>query len=292
MVNRAGSIIVFVFLLSLITLTVSCRQHRIPKSITFKRSLKTNGGLSEDNKNSKIETSQKSQYLSDSLSRIYIPAPLSDCSEQIIYRRAYILSYNRETKLPNWVGWHLTSEHTEGPYKRINIYLEDITVPIPRATDEDYQDPNWSHGHMCPAADNKWDSIAMRESNLLSNICPQHASLNSGLWNVIERNCRKWAQKYGDLFIVCGPLLLNKEHTTIGNNRVVVPEAFFKVILRLNPKPTAIGFVVRNNEGKKKKDQYVNTVDEVERITGIDFFPALPDDIENEVEAYANIEDW
>ncbi len=292
MTNRAGSKIVLIYFLSLITLTVSCRQHRIPKSITFKRTLKSNGGLSEENKNSKREMSQEPHYFSDSLSRIYIPAPFSGCSEQVIRRKAYFLSYNRDTKLPNWVAWHLTTEHTEGPYKRINIYLEDNNVSVPRATDEDYQNSNWSHGHMCPAADNKWDSIAMRESNLLTNICPQHASLNSGLWNVIERDCRKWATKYGDLYIECGPVLLNREHETIGKNKIVVPEAFFKVILCLNPMPKAIGFVVRNNEGTKKRDQYINTVDEVERISGIDFFPALPDDIENEVEAYANLDDW
>ena len=64
------------------------------------------------------------------------------------------------------------------------------------------------------------------------------------------------------------------------------------MILRLKPKPTAIGFVIRNNEGKKKKDQYINTVDDVERITGIDFFPALPDDVENEVESNCNLNDW
>ena len=64
------------------------------------------------------------------------------------------------------------------------------------------------------------------------------------------------------------------------------------MILRLKPKPTAIGFVIRNNEGKKKKDRYINTVDDVERITGIDFFPALPDDVENEVESNCNLNDW
>jgi endonuclease G len=72
----------------------------------------------------------------------------------------------------------------------------------------------------------------------------------------------------------------------------VVPEAFFKVILRLTPEPAAIGFIVRNNEGKKKKDQFVNTVDDVERITGMDFFPALPDSIENSVEATASLYNW
>ena len=145
---------------------------------------------------------------------------------------------------------------------------------------------------MCPAGDNKWDRKAMRETFLLTNMCPQDRSLNSGLWNRIEMDCRKWAKKYGDIYIVCGPVLLNREHETIGTHHVVVPEAFFKVILCLRGTPKAIGFIIRNNEGKKKRDQYINTVDEVERITGIDFFPSLPDKIENEVEANANINDW
>ena len=67
---------------------------------------------------------------------------------------------------------------------------------------------------------------------------------------------------------------------------------FAPISFKLNPKPKAIGFIIRNNEGTKKRDQFVNTVDEVERITGIDFFPSLQDDIENKVEAYSNIKDW
>lgn len=225
-------------------------------------------------------------------SDIELPKSIDNRSEIILKREAYTVSYNKDTKIPNWVAWHLTSEHVDGENKRTGGYQEDIEVPKPRATKEDYDSTKWSHGHMCPAADNKWDRKAMKESNLLTNICPQDRSLNSGLWNAIERNCRKWAVEYGDLYIVCGPVLLNREHETIGVNKIVVPEAFFKVILCLNPMPKAIGYIVRNNEGTKKRDQYVNTVDEVERITGIDFFPALPDEIENEVEAYANLDDW
>lgn len=207
-------------------------------------------------------------------------------------RKSYTLSYNSHTKCPNWVAWHLTAEHADGDCPRDNNYYEDEDVPSPKATNDDYRGSGWSRGHMCPAGDNKWDSEAMRESNLLTNICPQHASLNSGLWNVIERDCREWAKKYGEIYIVCGPVFLNKEHETIGKNKVVVPEAFYKVILRLNPPPAAIGFIVRNNEGKKKRDQYINTVDDVERITGIDFFPALPDSIEDAVEAQVNLKEW
>ena len=223
---------------------------------------------------------------------IEIPAPLYGNNEIILKRKSYIVSYNKETKIPNWVAWHLTAENTDGDLKRTGGYQEDKDVPIPRAKKEDYKNTKWSHGHMCPAGDNKWDEIAMRESNLLTNICPQDRSLNSGLWNKIEQDCRKWAKKYGDVYIVCGPVLLNRKHETIGENKVVVPEAFFKVILCLRGTPKAIGYIVRNNEGKKKRDQYINTVDEVERITGIDFFPKLPDDLESKVEAYSNINDW
>ncbi len=244
----------------------------------------------EENRNESNEEPISSVKISNS--SIEIPSSPTDIQEQILVRKAYTVSYNKETKCPNWVAWELTSSHADGDLPRDSKYYEDEDVPFPRATNDDYRGSGWTRGHMCPAGDNKWDVNAMRESNLLTNMCPQHASLNSGLWNVIERDCRKWAKVYGESSIVCGPVFLNREHETIGMNKVVVPEAFFKVILRLKPEPSAIGFVVRNNEGKKKKDQFVNTVDDVERITGIDFFPALPDDIENVVESTANLKDW
>ena len=228
----------------------------------------------------------------DSALTLYQPAPSSHVSEQIVNKKAFIVSYNKDTKMPNWVAWHLTAEHTDGLYRRMAKFHEDEDAPPPRATNEDYKRSSWSRGHMCPAGDNKWDENAMYETFSLVNVCPQEAKLNSGLWNRIEQDCRSWARKFGDIYIVCGPVLLRREHETIGQNKVVVPEAFFKVILCLQDKPKAIGFVVKNNAGAKKKDQYVNTVDEVERITGYDFFPALPDSVEEKVEAYSNINDW
>ena len=224
--------------------------------------------------------------------QLEVPAPLKNWNEIILHRKGYVVSYNPDLKIPNWVAWHLTAEHADGDVKRFNGYLEDEDVPFPRATPKDYKGSGWSHGHMCPAGDNKWDSKAMRETFLMTNMCPQNRSLNSGLWNRIEMDCRKWAKNYGDVYIVCGPVLMDRKHETIGVKKVVVPEAFFKVILCLQDTPKAIGYIVRNNEGKKKRDQFINTVDEVERITGINFFPSLPDDIEAKVEAYTNLNDW
>ena len=213
--------------------------------------------------------------------------------EQILKRTGYVASYNKTTLLPNWVAWHLTAERTEGSAKRSGVdFAEDTEVPEPRATDWDYYNPGYDRGHMCPAADNKWSKKAMEESFLFTNMCPQNGNLNRGDWNEMEMACRKWAKKYGDLYIVCGPILYKGKHKTIGKNKVVVPEAFFKVVLRTGDDPQAIGFIYKNTSGNRPKDSYVNTVDEVERITGIDFFPSLPDDVEKNVEATADIANW
>lgn len=228
----------------------------------------------------------------DSIFEICKPAPLDGIPEQIIKQKAYIVSYNEGTKIPNWVAWHLTSDHSDGPVGRINAFYEDIQVPAPRATLEDYKGSGWSRGHLCPAGDNKWDSEAMRQSFSLINVCPQDASLNSGLWNSIEIDCRNWARKFGDIYIVCGPVFYKGEHQTIGNNGVYVPEAFFKVVLCLNGEPKGMGIVVKNNLGSKKKDLYYNSIDQVERITGMDFFPLLPDDLEDEIESNIDRKLW
>lgn len=213
--------------------------------------------------------------------------------EQILKRTGYVASYNKTTMLPNWVAWHLTAERTEGSAKRSGVdFAEDTEVPEPRATDWDYYNSGYDRGHMCPAADNKWSKKAMEESFLFTNMCPQNGNLNRGDWNEMEMACRKWAKKYGDLYIVCGPILYKGKHKTIGKNKVVVPEAFFKVVLRTGDDPQAIGFIYKNTSGNRPKDSYVNTVDEVERITGIDFFPSLPDDVEKKVEAECDLGLW
>lgn len=213
--------------------------------------------------------------------------------EQILKRTGYVASYNKTTLLPNWVAWHLTAERTEGSAKRSGVdFAEDTEVPEPRATDWDYHNSGYDRGHMCPAADNKWSKKAMEESFLFTNMCPQNGNLNRGDWNEMEMACRKWAKKYGDLYIVCGPILYKGKHKTIGKNKVVVPEAFFKVVLRTGDDPQAIGFIYKNTSGNRPKDSYVNTVDEVERITGIDFFPSLPDDVEKKVEAECDLGLW
>jgi endonuclease G len=221
-----------------------------------------------------------------------IEVPSYAKTDIILRRQAYTANYDKQNKIPKWVSWHLTREHTFGPQRRLSNFIVDEQVPAPRAEIVDYKDSGYDRGHMCPAGDNKWGFEPMRESFLLTNICPQNSNLNCGDWNELEILCRDWANKYGDIYIVCGPILYKREHKTIGPNKVTVPEAFFKVVLCMNGTPKAIGFIYKNNPCNNKTDSYVNTIDQVERITGIDFFSSLPDEIENEVESKCNFGDW
>lgn len=210
------------------------------------------------------------------------PLPRKNIPEQILKRTGYTVSYNADLRIPNWVAWHLTAEHVKGMILRPsgNAWHEDDEVPFPKATYEDYKNSGWSRGHMCPAGDCKWDEQVMYESFLFTNCCPQHANLNSGIWNQIEISCRRWAEKYGEVYIVCGPVVFRQKHETIGLNKVVVPEAFFKVVICfIDGKPEGIGYICKNQKEDNKRSNYVNTIYEIERITGFTFFPSLPTEL-------------
>lgn len=222
-----------------------------------------------------------------------VPHDNAAVTSQTLFREGYTVSYNKDTRCPNWVAWHLTDARTKGPANRKDYdFHEDGDVSGPRACDDDYYNKGYDRGHMCPAADNKYSELAMEQSFLFTNVCPQNSNLNRGDWNDLEQVCRTWATTYGDLYIVAGPIYTSSKPKTIGKNKVAVPDAFFKVVLRTGNDAAAIGFICRNAKGNNPLSNYVVTVDAVEELTGIDFFPALSDDVEAAVEARANFSQW
>ena len=218
--------------------------------------------------------------------------PACTDTDIILKRIAYTTAYDKVNKIPKWVAWHLTSDQTSGDQRRLSNFIVDDEAPAPRAELVDYKGSGYDRGHMCPAGDNKWGFEPMKESFYLTNICPQDHNLNCGDWNELEIACRDWANKYGDIYIVAGPILYKGEHEAVGPNKVTVPEAFFKVVLCMTDTPKAIGFIYKNHPCNNPQSSYVNSIDQVERITGLDFFPNLPDDIEEKVEATSNLSEW
>lgn len=219
-------------------------------------------------------------------------------SSQLLERFSYKTSYNKETRTPNWVGWALTSEHTDGEYARKgHSFIEDLDVPLPRAIPADIRESEcgYQRGHMCPAGDNKWSYKAQKDAFLMTNICPQNGNLNQHDWKYLEEACREWAKKYDKIYIVAGPIFYSNKYKTVGERKVAVPDAFFKVVLRVgktSETTKAIGFIYANQTGHHKMNYYVRSVDEVEEASGMDFFYQLDDKTENLIERDCSLSDW
>lgn len=227
------------------------------------------------------------------LDKVEIPTIKDNRSDRVITHKGYTVSYNYDWKIPNWVAYELTDWEVEGEVPRYDKFKPDPMVPqYATAVTDDYKYSGYDRGHMAPAADMKWDEQVMKESFYLSNICPQNPNLNGGVWKDLEEQVRDLAYQKGSIFVVCGPIV-NDASTTIGLNKVVVPQAFFKVLLQENNGEIhTIGFVYENKSGSKPMSTYAMTVDEVEKMTNIDFFPSLPDNIEKSVESDVDFSKW
>ena len=160
------------------------------------------------------------------------------------------------------------------------------------ATKADYSRSGYDRGHLAPAGDMVSNSLVMSESFFYSNMSPQKAGFNRGIWKKLEDKVRDWTRKYDTLWIVTGPVLTDGLQT-IGVNEVSVPEYYYKVLLtNWNNKLSGIGFIMANKKSKKTIFSYSVSIDEVEKVTGIDFFPSLPDYYEDNVESSFNQEFW
>ena len=135
----------------------------------------------------------------------------------------------------------------------------------------------------------KFSKISMSESFFMSNMSPQKPSFNRGGWKKLESLVRFWAED-SEIHIITGGIL-NKNLNKIGRNGVSVPDYFYKIIFDAND-CKMIGFVMPNEKIIHELKSYIKTIDEIENLTGIDFFYNLEDHIENDLESKINITDW
>lgn len=210
----------------------------------------------------------------------------------LVHYEGISLSFNPELHIPNWVSWELTRDKAQGEEPRFNRFMTDDRIkgcPVPG----DYTYSGYDRGHMAPAGDMKWSRKAMKETFYLTNICPQSKQLNTGSWKKLEEKCRFWASVDSVIYIVCGPVLADEPIEYIGETKVAVPRRFFKVIAApyANP-PRGIGFIMNNGRVEGGMQKAAVSIDEVEALTGLDFFSRLPDDIEIDIESQKNFNSW
>lgn len=211
-------------------------------------------------------------------------------TDDVIEYLGYSVSYNKDRKIPNWVSYELLASETDGPYSRKGKnFRQDPSLRLPQAEDNDYRNSGWSRGHMAPAGDFKWSDDAMWDTFYFTNCCPQDQSLNAGQWSTLEKKVRDWANRFGSVRVVTGPLVWENSYGTIGYNKVVVPDAFFKAVLAGEQ---SIAFVMYNKSDNENMQKCAMSVDQLEELSGIDFFAELDDTLEPQVEAAYNLRNW
>ena len=222
--------------------------------------------------------------------------PALDTDGRIVRHGAYVTSYNTETLIPDWVAYELTAEETGGEKKREGIeFRKDPDLKgVPQAMREDYSGSGWTKGHMMPAADAAFSNSTMAETFYFTNICPQNETLNAGDWQYLEKRVRQWANRYGSVWVVTGPIVGENRYGTIGDREVVVPDAFYKALLirKKNGSYSAIAFVMDNDDERYYLKDCLMSVNDLESLTGLDFFPGLDDTVEEKVEGTVRLSDW
>ena len=242
-------------------------------------------------------------YAQQDLSEIHCKHFFNGCplgtppSNDLIIRDIYALSSNDNTKFADWVAYRLTPDMLEGTTKTRNWkadpWLEDKETLEPN----DYNDigqSGYDRGHQAPLADFKGCS-GWEETNFLSNITPQNKDLNQGAWLKLEDFERNLTKKYGLIYVITGPYYnqeSNKIETIIEPHKL--PAGYWKIIAipQKNKYFIALSFIF--GQTTKRNDIYTNhvtTINNIEKITGLNFFSELEDKLEENLENTKSF-DW
>ncbi|WP_299225108.1 DNA/RNA non-specific endonuclease [uncultured Psychroserpens sp.] len=219
----------------------------------------------------------------------FLPTSTTD---QIIHHEGYSLSYSETHEQAEWVAYELKRSHLSNTNFQRPYFEIDKAVKTGAAHWRNYKKSGYDRGHLCPAGDRKYSKAAHDETFLTSNISPQEHHFNSGIWNKLEQKVRYWARKYNGVFVVTGGVLKGNMKV-IGEEKVSVPNQFYKVLIDNNTgKTKVIAFLMPHENSNKPLYEYVVSVDEIEQLTGIDFFPQLEDQLEDQLEASNDYKNW
>jgi endonuclease G len=226
------------------------------------------------------------------IKEIALPTPIQ--GEEIVNHSTYTLSYNDEHEQPNWVIHMVTKDILYGAVSRTNDFRPDPNLKCGSMDSVDYWNSGFDRGHLAPSADFRWSLNALSESYYYSNMSPQVADLNRGAWSKLENQGREWSLDCNELFVVTGPVLKpNLPKVQQGSFRLSIPEYYYKIFVDLyGPEYKAIAFIMPNKKIDDPIMNYVVSIDEIEKKTGIDFFPTLDDSLEERLEKKSIVEEW
>lgn len=241
----------------------------------------------------------------EKLDKVGLPAVAA--GDQLIKHAAYYLDFAPEFKQARWVAHIIVPDIIKGVVSRTNDFRIDSAVISGSADETDYflkklkPDQTFEYtgfgydrGHLAPSADFRWSQKALSESYLYSNMSPQLAAFNRGSWGDLEDAVRSYVIRNPttELFVVTGPFLeKNLPVITQGKNHLPIPARYFKVVADLKNN-RGIGFIMPNEAITKPLKTFAVSIDEVEKQTGLNFYGAVPVDVQTKFESQADVKEW
>ncbi len=221
------------------------------------------------------------------------PLPAHTPKQHILRRSGFTLCYNHKYKQPEWVAYELRDTELIAVTGREKAFSPD--PDLGDVYPQDYNGSGYDRGHLAPAADMKFSKQAEQECFYMSNISPQKPDFNRGIWEKLEHKVRTWAKTHTRIFVVTGPILKDEISEYIGRKtKIGVPKRFFKALLVISTQKTgqAIGFILPNSGSTETLSNFACTINKLEKETGYDFFPMLPDEIEKKLESDYSLAYW
>jgi len=232
--------------------------------------------------------------------------PALEKDEKVIHHSLFSLVYSEPHEQAKWVAHLISPDILNGSVPRSNDFRADPKVITGTAIEEDYflriinhqgktdyDGFGWDRGHLAPSADFRWSKKAVSESYFYSNMSPQTPDFNRKSWAALENDLRAYVyREQVPLYVVTGGVL-TPDLPVIERSiqKVAIPQFFWKVAIDLDNK-RGIGFLMPNQLADYPTEHYATTIDDIEQLTGIDFYAALADNLEQNIEGQRQTKDW
>lgn len=207
-------------------------------------------------------------------------------------RLGYAVGYDYALKSAKYVAYLLDGSSVDAAERDGMAMSEDTSIEKPyRTYPEDYENSGYHMGHLANAESIDFNEAAMLETFLLSNIVPQNETNNLGIWKGLENRERAWAKERGILLVMTGPIY-DKDTLYIGRSRVPVPSQLWKIIYDPDQRK-AISYLIDNKPlYTRDLDKYLVSVDDIEKVTGLDFFSAVTLNQQDQIERESQPRQW
>jgi endonuclease G len=207
----------------------------------------------------------------------------------ILNRGEFAVGWSKSLRHPVWCAYHVTRDARYDAGKRPGFTLDKSADGAPRP--DDYRKCGYDRGHMVPnyAIATRYGDEMRRKTFRMSNIAPQTPALNRGVWREVEhRIADLWTRRYGEIWVVVGAISPEHNRQTLpGGSMIDVPERYYQVIVAqegMSVRALAVLFD-QNVSWHEWAARNIVTIDELEKLTGLNFNPSLPDFIQSPMEA-------